>query len=131
MVACLIFAAAGFVIRTSAKLRTMYENIYCGQHVADLIISHLDSSNRQWPENWEDLADDYNTLDTTRGMAFSFDKLKSTINVDWCADPTELIELHENGIPSFVVISSVNGSNGHIEGREPNQLILNYLLGKY
>ena len=108
----------------------MYDNIYCAQHVADLIISHLDSSNKRWPESWEDLADDYNALDATRGMAFSFDKLKSTINVDWSADPTELVESHENSIPSFVVISSVNGSHGHIEGREPNQMILKYLSSK-
>jgi len=36
--------------------------------------------------------------------------------------------MHEDGVPTFVVISSLDDASPHVAGNEPNQLILDYLI---
>jgi hypothetical protein len=62
-----------------------------------------------------------------RPMA-SVDELRERVEIDWSADPAELLKQgRKGGQPPFRVIYLRDGSSTHYEGREPNQMILEYL----
>ena len=126
-VSVLLFIGAS-VARTYQSLMRKYDRVYSNWLTADLIIEHLESDGGQWPRGWEDLADDHKAIVAARGSAIPFDQLSSIVQVDWDANIDELREMHEDGVPTFVVISSLDDASPHVAGNEPNQLILDYLI---
>jgi len=58
----------------------------------------------------------------------SIEELQGLVIVDWDANPDELIRApRREGRPPFRVIYLRNGKSTHYQGREPNQMILDYL----
>lgn len=76
----------------------------------------MDEHGGQWPRNWEDL-----------GIAPN-GNLDQRVEVDWSADPKELLKMPRPDVgPPFRVIYLRNGRSTHFDGREPNQMILDFL----
>ena len=114
---------------------------YAGWWTADLVIAYMECHDGAWPRNWEDLralAEGANevTESTERDgrviVEFrpkaSIEELQRLVVVDWDANPNELLRApHKEGSPPFRVIYLRNGKSTHYEGREPNQMILEYL----
>jgi hypothetical protein len=94
-----------------------------------------------WPRSWEDLrtlavsAPDVSESEGPDGSVTieprpkaSIEELRSLVEVDWGADPDELLKSpRKEGALPFRVIYLRNGKSTHYEGREPNQMILDYL----
>ena len=108
---------------------------------ADLVIEYMESHQGTWPRNWEELRP--LTEPTSRvteskepdGRVIvefrptpSVDELRHLVEVDWDADVDQLIaEGRQGKSPPFRVIYLRDGRTTHYEGREPNQMILDYL----
>jgi hypothetical protein len=108
---------------------------------ADLVIAYMDRHDGAWPAGWDDLrplaeaapevaeatGPDASAIIEFRPKA-SIEDLQSRVEIDWSANPDELLKAarHDSG-PPFRVIYLRNGRAIHYEGREPNQMILEYL----
>jgi hypothetical protein len=90
---------------------------------ADLVIAYMEKHDGAWPRSWEDL----------RGVANgAIDDLPELVEVDWSADVRQLVEAPRRiGEPPFRVIRLRSGRGHSIEGREPNQMIKDYLDRRY
>lgn len=104
-------------------------NAYAVEWVADMVITHMEANNGRWPANWDDLRDDYeHDVQAVRARPWTFDELRSRVEVDWQADPESLARTADPGKdPPFRVIWLKDGSTTHWTGMEPNRTILNYL----
>lgn len=109
------------------RVKQTTHNAYAVWWVADMVVFHMQANNGQWPKNWDELRDDYQTCVQRSGQPWQFDELKRRVKVDWSANPDDLIKQQTSGLPDFHVIQSADGSNSHWLHKEPNQIILDYL----
>lgn len=58
--------------------------------VAYLCVSHMKENGQQWPGNWDDLRDDFGTLQSQSALRWTFDELVSRVGVRWDAQPDQL-----------------------------------------
>src|SRR3954452_23982693 len=62
------------------------------------------------------------------GRPWTFEELRSRVEVDWDADPSVLSEMKlTDNQPPFRVIWLRDGSEAYWSGKEPNRLIWDYL----
>jgi hypothetical protein len=141
VVALAVWAAIGFFRRVAELPREAYAVWWA----ADLVIACLERHDGAWPRSWEDLQDLADgasevTESAERGGSIivefrpkaSIEELKRLVEIDWDADPNELRRMpRKDGAPPFRVIYLRNGKSTHYEGREPNQMILEYLKSKH
>jgi hypothetical protein len=107
---------------TTLPLADVYDRL------ADMVVEHLKASGGDWPQNWDELRDDYQICVQRSGQPWSFEELQRRVVVDWQANPIELAALADREIvPPFRVIWLSDGSNSHWEQNEPNQIIADYL----
>ena len=92
-----------------------------------MCIEHMEANDGEWPQNWDDLRDDYQTCVDRSGVSWTFDELAACVEIDWDANPIELVPVNDDTGVELHVIWLRNGSNAHYEGREPNTMILDYL----
>ena len=125
VVLCVLLVAGGYF------LYRVYEgvpNAYAVWWVADMVIEHMEANGGRWPSGWDDLADDYETCTEKAGRPWTFEDLRSRVDVDWDADPNVLSQVKDSGQEKpFRVIWLKDGSDGYWVGREPNRIILDYL----
>jgi hypothetical protein len=106
-------------------------NAYAVWWGSDMVIEHMETNGGAWPTCWDDLRDDYQTCVDTAGQPWTFEELRGRLVIDWSADPAELAKAHEKPDgPPFRAIWLQNGPSTHWSGREPNQMILDYLRHK-
>jgi hypothetical protein len=112
---------------------------------ADLVIAYMESHDGAWPRNWEDLralaepTPEVNQTAEADGRVIvefrpnaGIEELQNLVEIDWGADPDELLKAPRNEAgPPFRVIYLRNGRSTHYEGREPNQMILDYLESRH
>ena len=93
-----------------------------------MVIEHMKANENQWPSDWDDLRDDYQTCVDRSGQPWSFDELSSRTQIDWEAVPADLLA-QSSGHPAaqFRVITLTDGTDSHWQSREPNRIILDYL----
>jgi len=109
-------------------MKQTLDDSYAVWWVADMCVEHMTKNNGDWPRNWDDLRDDYQTCVARSGHPWSFDELSGRVEIDWDADPHLLASLADgSGIRDFRVIWLRNGSEAHWEGYEPNQIVLDYI----
>jgi hypothetical protein len=103
-------------------------NAYAVWWVADMVVEHMKANDGAWPNDWDDLRDDYETCTARSGRPWSFEDLSTRVTVDWHAQPSRLAEqARRDSVSPFRVIWLANGSESHWEGMEPNQIIVRYL----
>lgn len=115
-----------FVQTISQKTR----NAYAVWWVGDMVVEHMESNQGKWPTNWEELRDDYQTCAKRSGQPWRFDDLKRRVTIDWEVDPQILISHQDSGQPEFRVIYLTDGSDTHWQNKEPNQMVLDYLIAR-
>ena len=103
-------------------------NSYAVWWVANMVVEHMKANNNQWPKNWDELRDDYQTRTERSGEPWSFEELAGRTNIDWQTDPADLlVKSGDHQTAQFRVITLSDGTDSHWQGREPNQIILKYL----
>jgi hypothetical protein len=106
-------------------------NCYAVWWVADMATEFMATHNDAWPSGWDDLREPYETLTKRSGRPWTFDELRSRVNVDWDADPEILAEaLPTDKEPPIRVIWLRDGSATYWSGQEPNQMVLEYLRSR-
>ena len=123
-----LVAVAALGVRTAMIMNNTIHSMYAAWWVGDMVVEHLRANNDNWPRNWDDLKDDYDTCVSNSGSApWGFDELKSRVRIDWNADANILVSQQTNGEPEFEAIWLDRGSNASWANSEPNQIVLNYL----
>lgn len=123
-IAALLVGAGYYLHRVNQGIR----NSYAVWWVADMVVEHLIANDNQWPKNWDDLRDDYQTCIAASGQPWSFAELSSRTRIDWHAEPAELLARSASqDAAQFRVITLADGTDSHWESHEPNQIILEYL----
>lgn len=120
-------------------------NAYAAWWAADLVMEYMESHKGAWPQSWDELRKiserGYRGSAVTNwesGVVFesnrprvSIEELQTQIEIDWSANPTELMKASNNqGNPPFRVIWLRHPPLTYWSGREPNEMILRYLLWK-
>jgi hypothetical protein len=144
LIACLVCLGVAVAVGAAAFVRAVLDaprQAYAVWWTADLVIAYMERHNGAWPRSWEDLrpltelpseVTESTERDGSRIVEFrpqaSIEELQSLVEIDWNVNPEELLNSPrpEAGSP-FRVIYLRNGKSRHYEGREPNQMILDYL----
>ena len=122
-----VAAVVSFAVATMLGINNTIRGSYAVWWVADMCIEHMKANDGDWPRNWDDLRDDYQTCVARSGQPWTFDELSSRVEVDWDANPIGLLPLSDDSAVNLRVIWLRNGSDSHWSGREPNTMILDYL----
>lgn len=124
VIVVLLLVAAYYLHRT----KEVIHNSYAVWWVADMVVEHMKANDNQWPKQWDDLRDDYQTSINRSGQPWSFDELSSRTQIDWQAVPADLLAQSKgHKTAQFRVITLTDGTDSHWESSEPNQIILDYL----
>ncbi len=124
-------SVVAFGISTVIGVKNAIRNSYAVWWVADMVVEHLDANDDEWPKDWGDLRDDYQTcVINARAQPWEFDELKRRVGIDWNAEPIDLVARQINGEPEFRAIWLADGSNSNWADAEPNQIVLDYLNRK-
>jgi hypothetical protein len=101
---------------------------YMQEHVAAMIIEHMERNRDAWPKSWEDLAEANEICEARSGPNWTLDELRERCSVDFNAEPGNLVKATATeGEPPFHVVRLVSGESHYWSGAEPNQMILDYL----
>lgn len=100
---------------------------YAVQWTSEFIIEHLKNNDNQWPTDWEDLRDEYESMAPREHYAWSFDELQLLVDVRWNISSPDEMETLGNAMQNFVSVK-----NKHLEFldediRFANQQIREYL----
>ncbi|MBN9690044.1 MAG: hypothetical protein J0M24_07375 [Verrucomicrobia bacterium] len=145
IVGVLLFLGAASIPWLDRQVQEVTRNAYAVWWTADLVIEHLEKHEGSWPRNWEELRATHDLAYT--GLASTnrsdgawvaefrprdtIDELKERVEIDWSANPQELVTAKEpEKGPPFRVIWLKNGKSTHYRGKEPNEMILEYLRWK-
>lgn len=141
-VSAAVLAVVGFLAYAAYQAgHVVIPNAYAVWWTADLVIDHMEKHGGAWPRSWEELrvtseqaykGTVSTNLDGTVIAEFrprdTIEDLQKRVEIDWNADPSELVkaQFKEKG-PPFRVIRLRNGKNTHYQGKEPNEMVLEYL----
>lgn len=124
------------------------ENTVCDAYgvwwAADLVIEHMERHNGAWPRSWDELkateaVAHKGTTSTNRDGTWiaefrpraSIEELQDRVVIDFRADPVQLAKASwKSNEPPFRVIYLRSGKSTHYSGKEPNEMILEYLEWK-
>lgn len=101
--------------------------------VADIVVEYLDTHERRWPQDWDDLRPSFASVCAKVGNApWRFEELCDRVEIDFSADPKQLEKAPVvEGQPPFRVVYLRSGHKVHYEGAEPNTIIWKYLNGRW
>ncbi|MCW5557753.1 MAG: hypothetical protein KIT22_07970 [Verrucomicrobiae bacterium] len=140
----LAITGGAFIVWFANQVAQVSPNAYAVWWTADLVIEHMETHAGAWPRNWEELRltseiADRGTTSTNHGNPWiaefrpraSIEELQRRVEIVWQADPGQLVKSEfKPGEPPFQVIRLRNGKSHHYTGKEPNEMILDYLKWK-
>jgi hypothetical protein len=144
IVIAVLLAGVGFVVWFGYQVMQVPRDAYAVWWTADLVVEHMEKHGGSWPRSWDELRvtseQAYKgTASTNRDGTMivelrprdSIDELKQRVEIDWKADTKKLTQadFKEKG-PPFRVIWLRNGKSTHYSGKEPNDMVLEYLKWK-
>ena len=144
VVIAVLLAGAGFIVWFGYQVMQVPRNAYAVWWTADLVIEHMEKHGGSWPRSWDELRvtseQAYKgTASTNRDGTWiaefrprdSIDELERRVEIEWKADTKKLAETDFKGKgPPFRVIWLRNGKTTHYSGKEPNDMVLEYLKWK-
>jgi hypothetical protein len=141
-VSAVVLAVAGFLAYAAYQAgHVVIPNAYAVWWTADLVIDHMEKHDGAWPRSWDELrvtseqaykGTVSTNLDGTVIAEFrprdTIEDLRKRVEIDWNADPRELVKAEFKAKrPPFRVIWLRNGKSTHYQGKEPNDMVLEYL----
>jgi hypothetical protein len=144
IVVTVLLAAVGFIIWFGYQVFQVPRDAYAVWWTADLVIEHMQKHGGAWPRSWDELRATSDqaykgTVSTNRDGTMiaefrprdTIDELKQRVEIDWKADPRALAKAEfKERRPPFRVIWLRNGKTTHYSGKEPNDMVLDYLKWK-
>ncbi len=109
------------------------DDVYAGEWAASMIVQHIETHDGQWPQDWEDLETAYVEIAAReRVIPFELEDLKNRIEVDFTADPAELVKASDppGDDGPFEVVWHKSGERRFWRGQNPNSEIWNYLRSR-
>ena len=123
LIVAALVAVVAFGVGTVIGTMNTIRNAYAVWWVGDMVVEHLDANNNQWPQSWEDLADDYDTCVANAGASpWQFEELKSRVRVT--GTPTQTISFHANPVANPTSRLSGSPTAPLAVGQMPNQIRL-------
>jgi len=123
-----IFVAGFVVFKVYEFGYQTIPDLYTQEWVAGMVITHMQLNEGRWPTRWEDLEEAFEINAGQAGRPWTFDELRSRVDVDFSADPGELAKtVLQEGKATFRVVTLKSGKRHHWAGGEPNLMIWNYL----
>jgi hypothetical protein len=101
-----------------------HRDAYAGWTVAELTIDFMESHDGGWPNEWEDLRQ--SLAARTGNEEVTIEDLRQRVEVDWAANPKRLAK---ESLPVRVIWLR-SGRSAYWKGREPNQMIFEYLQAR-
>lgn len=96
--------------------------------VAQMVIDHLQTHEGAWPREWTDLRESYDRCEQRLGRSWSFDELRSRVDVDFEADPIELAKQADSrGQATCRAVRLREGPLDQSANAAANQMILDFL----
>jgi hypothetical protein len=127
--ALIVVAAAILGYVAYMQVDDLVRDSYAQWWVADMLVDYMERNSGAWPRNWEDLREPYEICAGRSGPTWSFDELQKRVGIRFDANPSELVKANSVGDqPPFHVVYLNNGRQRWWEGREPNSMILKYLV---
>jgi hypothetical protein len=115
-------------VKVYRDIDDLVRDCYAQWWVAGMVNTFMDFNDGQWPQSWEDLEEPYEIHAARAGRPWTFDDLRSRVEVDFSANPEELAKTALNdGKATFRVVYLRNGKQHHYEGTEANSLIWEHL----
>ena len=103
---------------------------YAVEWVSGIVIDFMEANQGRWPTCSDDLRAPYQAATRQYTCPCSFEELQARVQVDWDADPSELVTANTDGqSPPFKVIWLSAGRDDHVV-LEPNQRVRDYLNRK-
>ncbi len=99
-------------------------NMYALEWVGGMVVDYLEQNDDQWPSSWDDLRPVYRQHVSAVGQPWSFDELKSRVEIRWDVDVDQVRTLTS---PPDDLIVLRDGGPEHWAGHEPNELVYQYL----
>ncbi len=114
-------------IRVYRRYQDWSYDAYGSMSVGMWIVDHLEATG-EWPKGWNDLRPWYSKRTASSGDDEYWAEVQRRIEVDWGADPGELVKADEEDRPPFNVVCCRSGRiGGPTLDHEPNLTILRYL----
>lgn len=124
-----LVSLAGMTMWMLSRAEEGLKDEHAPMWAADLIVEHLKSHEDVWPGSWEELRITCTYLCAVgwKHSDFAFDDLRKRVEVDFTADPIEVVS--SSSAPRLVVKSK--SPDEEFDGDDPNILIHDYLRRKF
>lgn len=128
-VAFIVLVGAAFAaFMTFRHIDEVVRDSYAQWWVAGIVNTYMDLNGGNWPTGWDDLEEPYEIHVARAGRPWTFEDLRSRVDIDFTAKPEELAKtVLKDGKASFRVVYLRNGKQHHYEGTEANFLIWEHL----
>lgn len=124
----LVLAVVGYAGYSIYRIPETFREAYALCWVSGMVVDYMEGNDGRWPREWDDLKGPYELAVAQVGRTWTFDDLRSRVDVDFSADPKELAKARvKNGSVPFRVISLRSGYYHYIEGSDPNVRIWEHL----
>jgi hypothetical protein len=100
---------------------------YAVDWAARMVIMYMEEHDGQWPEEWEDLRDQYGTLVHALSSVHSFEELQFRVAIDFTFDPRKYVSRKVGKGSSIRLVWLKDGHEYHWSGLEPNEMIIKAL----
>ena len=95
--------------------------------VARMAVSHMKANSGNWPRNWDELQDDYETVVCEFGQPWQFEELRGNVQIDWDADLDCLREQVRTGDYNINVLKMRDQPPLQERVDEANEVIVDYI----
>ena len=116
--------AGYFVYTIHHYVNTTVPNAYAAEWVGGMVVDYLRQHEDHWPQSWEELRPIYDQHVAKVGQPWTFDQLKSRVDVRWDTDVKQVRGLPA---PPDDLIRLRDGGKEHWGGHEPNEMVYRYL----
>jgi hypothetical protein len=131
VVAVLIVAAIGVSTAAVLFFRHMgqvVDDCYMQEHVAYMLIEHMERNGGAWPRSWDDLEEARETREGSGSGQWSATAMQERCRIDFAAKPADLVKVVARADePPFLVVWLSDGARHHWSGGEPNRILYDYL----
>lgn len=123
-----LVGVGGFAFVSVQRAFQAVDDCYMQEHVAAVLIEHLQRNEGRWPTSWNDLQGAREICEANSSGHWSIAELREHVSIDFNADASKLAKVESNDEdPPYRMIWLNSGAKHHWSGGEPNRIVHNYL----